>query len=79
MPFGFGRGKGGYGWGRGRGRGFRGGRGLRRGFGPRGSPPISCICPNCGFVTPHHPAVPCFQTKCPRCNSPMTRQFFYGE
>ncbi len=72
MPFGFGRGR--HGWGRGQGRGFRGGRG----FGP-GRPPANCICPNCGIAVPHRPGSPCFQTKCPRCNSPMTRQFFYGE
>lgn len=70
MPFGFGRG-------RGRGRGFRGGRG-RGGFGPE-MPPTNCICPNCGMIIPHQPAVPCFRKKCPRCGSPMTRQFFYGE
>ena len=72
MPFGFGRGR--HGRGRGRGRDFRGGRG----FGP-GGPPTNCICPNCGIVVPHRPASPCFQTKCPRCNSPMTRQFLYEE
>ena len=68
MPFGFGRGKG---------RGFRGDRGPG-GFG-RGRPPANCICPNCGAVVPHCPGQPCFQTKCPRCNSPMTRQFFSEE
>ena len=69
MPFGFGRGRGG-----GRGRGFRGSRGLG-GFGP-GRLPATCICPNCGMVVPHRPGLPCFQTKCTHCGSPMTRQFF---
>ena len=72
MPFGFGTKR--YGWGRRRGRGFRGGRG----FGP-GGPPTNCICPKCGIVVPHHPASPCFQTKCPYCGSRMTRQFSYEE
>jgi len=63
MPFGFGRGR------RKRwGRGF-GGRGP-------GGPPTNCICPKCGFIMPHQQGIPCFQTKCPRCGSPMTRQFF---
>ena len=77
MPFGFGRG-----WGKGgRGRGRRS-RGGRRpgsfgtgGFGP-GGPPTNCICPNCGVIVPHQPAIPCFRTRCPQCGSPMTRQFF---
>ena len=72
MPFGFrrGRGRGG----RGRGRGFRGGRGSG-GFGP-GGPPVNCICPSCGLIVPHQRGVPCFQTRCSQCGSPMTRQFF---
>jgi len=73
MPFGFGKG-GGRG---GRGRGFRGGRGPV-GFGP-GMPPSTCVCPKCGLVVPQKLGLPCFQTECPRCNSPMTRQFFPKE
>jgi len=72
MPFGFGRGRGRrIGWGGGR--NFRGGRGAGN-FGP-GAFPDNCICPNCGVVIPHRPGLPCFQTKCPQCNSRMTRQF----
>ena len=74
MPFGFGRGKGRGGGGR----GFRGGDRGPGGFGPVG-PPANCICPKCGTVMPHRPGLPCFQTKCPRCGLPMTRQFFYEE
>lgn len=73
MPFGFGRGRGrrgGWGWGK----GFRGGRGAG-GLGP-GRPPETCICPKCGMIIPHQRGIPCFQTKCPRCGAPMTRQFF---
>jgi len=75
MPFGFGKGARRGGWGRGR--GFRGGR--RRGWfglGGPGGPPESCICPNCGIVVLHKRGLPCFQTKCSNCGSPMTRQFF---
>ena len=41
----------------------------------RGSPPVNCICPSCKKIMPHCRGVPCFQTKCPECGSPMTRQF----
>ena len=77
MPFGFGRGgrKRGKGWGRGR--VFREGRGAE-GFGP-GRFPSNCICPNCGLIEPHQPGIPCFQTKCPKCGSHMTRKFSHEE
>ena len=68
MPFGFRRGKG-----RDR-RGFHGSRGIA------GSEldkfPTNCVCPNCGLIIPHKQGTPCFKIKCPRCNSPMARQFF---
>ena len=71
MPFGFGRGR--RGRGGGGGRGFRGGR--QWGWGP-GRSPDNCICPNCGAIVPHRLGLPCFHTKCPKCGSQMTRQFF---
>ena len=71
MPFGLGRGKGR------RGRGFRGGKDTE-GIGNRGRS-VNCLCPNCGMIIPHQPGLPCFQTKCPECNSPMARQFYYEE
>jgi len=58
------------GFGRGLGRG--GGRGRQPdgfGLGPSGE----CVCPSCGAKTPHQRGVPCYQVKCPKCNSPMTR------
>jgi len=53
----------------------RGGRGMRRGrmggfmAGPRGS----CVCPRCGYTTPHTVGIPCYQQTCPKCGSRMTR------
>jgi len=71
MPRGRGLGIGrGMGRGLGRGRGFGGG-GRMGGFaeGPSGN----CICPKCGYKESHQTGVPCYQKKCPKCGSPMTR------
>jgi hypothetical protein len=48
------------------------GRGRMSGFaaGPLGK----CICPKCGFATPHQRGVPCFNLKCPKCGSIMGRE-----
>jgi hypothetical protein len=73
MPFGFGKGRLRSKFGK----GARWGR-SRRGF-ESGGPPTSCICPECGMVLPHQPGIPCFQTKCPQCDSPMTRRFVVEE
>jgi len=58
-----------------RGGGFgRGGgrRGLGGGFalGPGGK----CICPNCGFRELHQLGVSCYNKKCPKCGTTMTRE-----
>ena len=55
----------------GRGRGFGGG-GRMRGFaaGPNGN----CVCPKCGYNEAHQIGVPCYQKKCPKCQSLMTRE-----
>ncbi len=57
--------------GSGRGRGQGQGRGLGGGFaqGPGGE----CRCPNCGHREPHQLGAPCYNKKCPKCGSPMTR------
>lgn len=51
------------------GRGGRRGLGGGFGWGPGGE----CVCPNCGYRVTHQLGVPCYQMKCPKCGSPMTR------
>ncbi len=48
-----------------RGKAMGGGRGL----GPGGE----CVCPKCGERQPHERGNPCFDMKCPKCGSSMTR------
>ena len=55
-----GRGMGGTG---GRGRGKGGGQGMG-GY---------CVCLNCNEKVPHKPGQPCYEEKCPKCGSAMTR------
>ena len=65
---GFGRGRG-AGMGRGGGRGRMGGQFAA---GPGGS----CVCtnPECKHEATHQAGVPCYQTKCVKCGSPMIRK-----
>lgn len=73
MPRGDGTGPRGQGSGTGRGAGAGGGgRGRMGGFaaGPGGN----CVCPQCGSTAAHRVGTPCYQRKCPRCGSAMTRQ-----
>ncbi len=72
---GFGRGMGrGAGMGRGRGLGAgRGGGGMGRMGGFAAGPGGYCVCPKCGYKVEHQVGVPCYQQKCPKCGSPMTR------
>jgi hypothetical protein len=55
----------GRGLGRGAGRGMMGGRGLGTGG--------ECICPNCAYRATHQRGVPCYEGKCSKCGTPMTR------
>ncbi|MBW2010884.1 MAG: NifB/NifX family molybdenum-iron cluster-binding protein [Deltaproteobacteria bacterium] len=63
---------GGQGGGRGMGRGM--GRGGGRGRGFRAGPGGYCICPSCGERAPHQLGTPCFEHKCPKCGTVMTRE-----
>jgi predicted Zn-ribbon and HTH transcriptional regulator len=46
----------------------------RKSYGGQGmgaGPPRVCICPNCGYESPKTQAVPCRNTKCPDCETPL--------
>jgi hypothetical protein len=63
---------------RGQGRGRGSGRGRGRGPGRMGGPKAAgpdgkCVCPNCGHKEPHSAGEPCFEKKCPKCGTTMTR------
>ena len=71
MPRGDRTGPAGQGAGTGRGMGGGGGRGSGRGAGMGAGG--QCICTNCGEKIPHGQGRPCYEEKCPKCGSPMTR------
>ncbi len=56
--------------GRGLGAGRRAGRRMGSAAGPGGF----CVCPNCGYKEQHEIGIPCYQKKCPKCGSLMTRE-----
>jgi len=55
------------------GQGQRGRRGQCQGGGKRGQVDGVCVCPQCGYQEPHTRGVPCFEKKCPKCNTALTR------
>jgi predicted DNA-binding protein (UPF0251 family) len=65
------------GFGRGAGRGMGRGGGRGRMGGPFSAGPGGvCVCtnPECKKEFSHQAGVPCYQTKCPKCGSPMVRK-----
>jgi hypothetical protein len=65
----------------GQGQGQGGGAGRGRGQGPgrmggskAAGPGGYCVCPSCGYRTPHTAGQPCTRLKCPRCGGGMTRE-----
>ena len=65
--------------GRGQKRGEGSGRGRGRGPGRMGGPRAAgpdgdCVCPNCGHKVAHIVGEPCFEKKCKKCGTTMTRE-----
>jgi len=60
----------------GKGPGTGGGRGGGRGQGGgfAAGPGGDCVCPDCGERTAHQLGKPCYEQKCPKCGTPMTRE-----
>jgi electron transport complex protein RnfB len=52
----------------------RGGRGRMKGFGLGPGGECMCTDPKCGHAMSHQRGTPCYQIKCPKCGSPMTRK-----
>lgn len=73
MPRGNGTGPRGQGTGTGKGTG-RGGSGQGRGGGFAAGPGGYCVCPDCGERAPHQLGSPCYEQKCPKCGTAMTRE-----
>jgi hypothetical protein len=49
-------------------------RGRNRGDKPGSGPAGNCVCPSCGAKVSHTVNSPCNETKCPKCNTIMTRE-----
>ena len=60
--------------GRGKGQSRRSGQDAGRGPGFGEGPGGYCICPNCNHREPHQIGTPCFEVKCPECNTTMIRE-----
>jgi len=58
----------------GRGMGQSGGGDRGSGGGTAAGPGGSCVCPNCGERADHQLGSPCYEQKCPKCGTTMTRE-----
>lgn len=54
-------------------------RGRRRRGGKNLGPGGYCICPSCGEKAPHQRDVPCYQIRCPKCDTKMIREETYSQ
>ena len=59
---------------RGRGRFYQGRGRFPSGDKPGSGPGGNCVCPSCGYTTPHSRLSPCNTRKCPKCGTTMTRE-----
>ena len=52
------------------------GRGRKGRFSSSAGSGGICICvnPNCRNEVPHRRGIPCYQTSCPKCGSPVVRK-----
>jgi hypothetical protein len=60
--------------GQGRGMGLGGGRGRMGGSAAGLGGACICVNPECKYQASHQRGTPCYQMKCPKCGSPMTRK-----
>ncbi len=51
-----------------------GGRGRGTGNKPGSGPDGNCVCPKCGYKTPHQVAQRCLDLPCPKCGTKMIRE-----
>jgi len=57
------------------GMGTGGGKGMAgRGGGFGASSGGNCVCPNCGEKASHKLGAPCYEQRCPKCGTAMTRE-----
>ena len=71
--YGRGKGRGSAGGGRGGSRGQGSGLGRNNGTQKAGTGG-DCVCPSCGHKAQHVVSKPCYNEKCPKCGTLMTRE-----
>lgn len=56
------------------GRAAGGGRGRGGGNKPGSGPGGECVCPKCGYRTPHVVGQPCMEMTCPSCGTRLVKE-----